>query len=44
MRAVAIERKGGPEVMAAVDRPAPEPGPGTVLVEVGAAGVNYRDV
>ncbi len=44
MRAVAIERKGGPEVMEAVDRPAPEPGPGTVLVEVGAAGVNYRDV
>lgn len=44
MRAVAIESKGGPEVMEAVDRPAPEPGPGSVLVEVGAAGVNYRDV
>ena len=44
MRAVAIERKGGPEVMEAVDRPAPEPGPGSVLVELGAAGVNYRDV
>ena len=44
MRAVAIERKGGPEVMEAVERPAPEPGPGTVLVELGAAGINYRDV
>jgi NADPH2:quinone reductase len=44
VRAVAIERKGGPEVMEAVDRPAPEPGPGAVLVELGAAGVNYRDV
>jgi NADPH2:quinone reductase len=44
VRAVAIERKGGPEVMEAVDRPAPEPRPGTVLVDVGAAGVNYRDV
>jgi NADPH2:quinone reductase len=44
VRAVATERKGGPEVMEAVDRPAPVPGPGSVLVEVGAAGVNYRDV
>jgi NADPH2:quinone reductase len=44
VHAIAIERKGGPEVMEAVDRPAPEPGPGTVLVDLGAAGVNYRDV
>src|SRR4051794_7476283 len=44
MRAVAIEQKGGPEVMEAVERPSPEPGPETVLVELGAAGVNYRDV
>jgi len=44
VRAVAIERKGGPEVMEAVERAAPEPGPGTVLVRLGAAGVNYRDI
>lgn len=44
MRAVAIERKGGPEVMEAVERAAPEARPGTVLVRLGAAGVNYRDV
>jgi len=44
MRVVAIEQKGGPEVMEAVERPSPEPGPETVLVELGAAGVNYRDV
>ena len=44
MRAVVIERKGGPEVMELEERPAPEPGAGEVLVDVGAIGVNYRDV
>lgn len=44
MRAVSIEHRGGPQVMRAVEGPAPEPLPGTVLVELGAAGVNYRDV
>ncbi len=44
MRAVAIDRKGGPELLELKERPAPEPGPGEVLVETGAAGVNYRDV
>ncbi len=44
MRAIAIDRKGGPEVLELKDAPAPEPGPGEVLVETGAIGVNYRDV
>jgi NADPH:quinone reductase len=44
VRAVVIERKGGPEVIELRQQPAPEPGPGEVLVEVGAIGVNYRDV
>jgi NADPH2:quinone reductase len=44
MRAVVIERKGGPEVIALHERPAPEPGAGEVLVDVGAVGVNFRDV
>jgi NADPH2:quinone reductase len=44
MRAVVIERKGGSEVMELEEQPAPEPGAGEVLVDVGAIGVNYRDV
>ncbi|WP_432543832.1 quinone oxidoreductase family protein [Kineococcus sp. SYSU DK002] len=43
MRAVQIERTGGPEVLTVTDLPAPEPGPGQVLVDVEAAGVNYID-
>ncbi len=44
MRAVVFDRNGGPEVLEARDVPEPEPGEGQVLVEVEAAGVNYRDV
>ena len=44
MRVIAINRNGGPEVLELEERPVPEPGPGQVLVEVAAAGVNYRDV
>src|SRR6478672_6599052 len=35
---------GGPEVLAVADREAPRPGPGEVVVEVAAAGVNYMDI
>lgn len=44
MRAVAVTRHGGPEVLEVVERAAPEPGPGQVLVDVAAAGVNYMDI
>jgi NADPH2:quinone reductase len=44
MRAVVIERNGGPEVLEPQDRPEPEAGPGELLVAVEAAGVNFRDV
>jgi NADPH:quinone reductase len=44
MRAVLIERHGGLEVMEFADVPPPEPGPGQLLVDVAAVGVNYRDV
>ncbi|MEO3824572.1 quinone oxidoreductase [Actinomadura sp. B10D3] len=44
MRAIVITRTGGPEVLEPADRPAPEPGPGEVLVDVAAAGVNFIDV
>jgi NADPH:quinone reductase len=44
VRAVVFERNGGPEVLEFKDVPDPAPRDGQVLVEVGAAGVNYRDV
>jgi NADPH2:quinone reductase len=44
MRAVAINRNGGPEVLELEEHPSPEPGPGQLLVDVGVIGVNYRDV
>jgi NADPH2:quinone reductase len=44
MRAVVIERHGGPGVLSLAERPSPEPGPGQVLVDVEAAGVNYMDI
>lgn len=44
MRAVQISRHGGPEALEVVEVPAPEPGPDQLLVDVGAIGVNYRDV
>jgi NADPH:quinone reductase len=44
MRAVVVERHGGPEVLQVVEREAPRPGPGQLLVDVAAAGVNYMDI
>ena len=44
MRAVRIEEFGGPEVLKAAEEDRPEPGPGEVLMEVRAAGVNRADV
>ncbi|AEA25593.1 NADPH:quinone reductase [Pseudonocardia dioxanivorans CB1190] len=43
MRAVQVSEHGGPEVLALVDVPEPEPGPGELLVDVSAAGVNFID-
>jgi putative PIG3 family NAD(P)H quinone oxidoreductase len=44
MRAIDPDRAGGPDVLAMVERPVPEPGPGEVLIRVHAAGVNRPDV
>jgi NADPH2:quinone reductase len=44
MRAVLINSHGGPEVLEVVDAASPQAGPGELLVDVAAAGVNYRDV
>jgi NADPH2:quinone reductase len=38
------ERLGGPEVLRLTEQEAPRPGPGQVVVEVAAAGVNYMDI
>jgi NADPH2:quinone reductase len=44
MRAVIVTRSGGPEVLELRDQPAPRPGRGELVVDVEAAGVNYRDI
>jgi putative PIG3 family NAD(P)H quinone oxidoreductase len=44
VRAVVITRPGGPEVLEVQDVPPPEPGPGEVLIDVAAAGLNRADV
>lgn len=44
MRLVEIQGAGGPEVLAIVNGPMPEPKPGEVLIRVIAAGVNRPDV
>jgi NADPH2:quinone reductase len=43
MRAVICRSWGGPEVLTVEDVPAPALGPGQVMIEVHAAGVNFGD-
>jgi len=43
MRAMVIDRFGGPEVLRPADVETPEPGPGEVLIRVAYAGVNPAD-
>ena len=43
MRQIAFEGHGGPDVIRIGEAPVPEPGPGQVLIEVAAAGVNRPD-
>ena len=44
MKAVSYDRFGGPEVLRYVDVPDPRPGPGEVLIETAAIGVNFPDI
>jgi NADPH:quinone reductase len=45
MRAIVVSELGGPEqLVLAEDQPDPVPGPGQVLVQVAAAGVNFIDI
>ncbi|MFC7495720.1 MULTISPECIES: NAD(P)H-quinone oxidoreductase [unclassified Nocardioides] len=44
MRAVIAAEPGGPEVLSVAEIPDPEPGPGEVVLEVVAAGLNRADL
>src|SRR6187402_2831887 len=44
MKAWVIEKHGGPEGLALIEQPTPEPAAGEVLVRVRAVSLNYRDL
>jgi NADPH2:quinone reductase len=44
MRAIVVNQLGGPEAMVLGEWPDPVPGPGQVVVDVAAAGVNFIDI
>jgi NADPH2:quinone reductase len=44
MKAIQVQKPGGPEALVLVDIPVPEPKPNEVVVKVSAAGINFIDV
>jgi NADPH:quinone reductase-like Zn-dependent oxidoreductase len=44
MRAVIASAAGGPEALTVVELPDPTPGPGEVVLDVAAAGLNRADL
>lgn len=44
MKAIRFHAHGDPSVLRYEEAPTPEPGPGEVLVQVAAAGINYADL
>ena len=44
MKAIVIERPGGPDVLKPEERPVPVNGPADVLIRVKAAGINRPDL
>src|SRR6476660_2267367 len=44
LKAYELQGPGGVDAMALVEKPAPVPGPGQVLVKLKAATINYRDL
>lgn len=44
MRAIVITENGGPEVLKPAETDDPVPGPGDVLIDIAASGVNFVDI
>lgn len=44
MKAVQMNQTGGPDVLKYVDVPDPKPGPGQVVIDLRAIGVNFMDI
>jgi len=44
MRAIVVTEHGGPEVLNPADHEDPQPGPGEVVIDIAASGVNFIDV
>lgn len=44
MKAIQVQKTGGPEVLTLVDLPVPKPKPNEALVRISAIGVNFIDV
>ncbi|MBZ5697730.1 MAG: quinone oxidoreductase [Acidobacteriia bacterium] len=44
MKAIQVQKPGGPEALTLVDIPVPKPKPNEVVVKVSAAGINFIDV
>jgi NADPH2:quinone reductase len=44
MRAIQIHQTGGPEVLTLAEVPIPQPGPGQVLIQIAATGVNFIEI
>jgi NADPH:quinone reductase len=44
MKAIQVQKTGGPEVLTFVDLPLPKPKPNEAVVKIAAAGVNFIDV
>ncbi len=44
MKVIEASQFGGPDVLTLKERATPEPGPGSLLIEVRAAGLNYADI
>jgi NADPH:quinone reductase len=44
MKAIQVQKTGGPEVLTAVDLPVPKPKPNEAVVKIAAVGVNFIDI
>jgi NADPH2:quinone reductase len=44
MKAIQVQKTGGPEVLTLVDLPVPKPKPNEALVKIAASGVNFIDI